>query len=500
MNKKHGFTIVELIVVIVVIGILAGVSIVGYGAWRKGIEESTLKSDLGNAAAAMMNARTWDNMYPSVLPATFSASEGVNISGGSTDNKTYCIQASSVSTPSLVFHVMDGSEEVNPGVCPPPQAWSWTYVTSGQNHTCGISNGKAYCWGMNGGRLGNGSTANSSKPVEVGRTGPMAGKTVSAISAGGSHTCAIAQGKIYCWGNGMYGRLGNGDTSASTQVSPVEVVTSGGLSGKTVTTISAGNEHTCAIADGKAFCWGRNSSGAIGQGNSSTDSSTYSPLPVVTTTMIGTVTAISAGNSYTCAIADGKAFCWGHNSNGRLGTGAPADDQNKPTAVYTSSTVMTGSVTQITTGSQHACAFSGSVLYCWGAKINGKIGNGTSTGIEYNPTRPTSNNYEGRSLSAGADHTCQVFTYMNTDGRVICWGEGAYGKLGNNSVSNETAPKLMAAGTLPAGKVMSMIAAGGSHTCALVGVDVYCWGSNSYGQLGLSGPASSLAPVLVTGL
>ena len=82
-------------------------------------------------------------------------------------------------------------------------------------HTCAIaSDDKAYCWGNNNfGVLGNGSTVNSSVPVAVNTTGVLAGKTIKQISAGSSHTCAIASDdKAYCWGDGYPGQLGNGST------------------------------------------------------------------------------------------------------------------------------------------------------------------------------------------------------------------------------------------------------------------------------------------------
>ena len=74
------------------------------------------------------------------------------------------------------------------------------------------------------------------------------------ISAGSNHSCAIADGQAYCWGSGGDGRLGN--NSETDSLVPVAVDTSGVLSGKTITAISAGERHTCAVADGRAYCWG----------------------------------------------------------------------------------------------------------------------------------------------------------------------------------------------------------------------------------------------------
>ena len=97
--------------------------------------------------------------------------------------------------------------------------------------------------------------------MAVDTSGVLAGKTVTAISTGGSHTCAVAEGRAYCWGSNYSGTLGNNSTVDS--LVPVAVDTSGVLAGKTVTAISAGWNHTCVLADGRAYCWGANSFGRV---------------------------------------------------------------------------------------------------------------------------------------------------------------------------------------------------------------------------------------------
>ena len=124
----------------------------------------------------------------------------------------------------------------------------------------------AFAWGSNnygpteGGPIGNGTTTNSDVPVAVDTSGALNGKTVTHISAGYQHTCAVtSDGGAYCWGWNSDGQLGNGSTTNSDVPSAVD--TSGVLNGKTVTEISAGQYHTCAIAsDGNAYCWGKTQS------------------------------------------------------------------------------------------------------------------------------------------------------------------------------------------------------------------------------------------------
>ena len=167
------------------------------------------------------------------------------------------------------------SFRVRVGVENKEELMSARQIGSGEgSRACAISlSNRAYCWGSgSSGQLGNNSTTNSSIPVAVNTTGVLAGKTIKQISAGSFHTCAIASdNKAYCWGSGTSGQLGNNLYTNSSI--PVAVNTTGVLAGKTIKQISAGTSHTCAIAsDDKAYCWGSGSFGALGN-NSAANSS-----------------------------------------------------------------------------------------------------------------------------------------------------------------------------------------------------------------------------------
>src|SRR5690606_2243585 len=170
---------------------------------------------------------------------------------------------------------------------------------------------------------------NSYVPAQVSTSTSLAGKTVVQIGVGGDtsrdrrFSCALASdGSLHCWGEGTYGRIGDG--AGVTRLSPVAVVMSGALAGKTATSLSVGADHSCVIAsDGAGYCWGRGSNGRLG--NNSADTQSTPDAVDMTGALAGKdLIQISAGDNHTCALAsDNTAYCWGVDTNGRLGHGNP---------------------------------------------------------------------------------------------------------------------------------------------------------------------------------
>jgi len=161
------------------------------------------------------------------------------------------------------------------------------------------------------GTLGNGTTVASSIPMPVNRS--LMSEPVTAIDAGTGVACAISGGKAYCWGSNSNGALGNG-SAASQSTTPAQVALP---ASDPVSTISVGTYYACALSGGQAYCWGLNSAGQLGIG--STTAST-TPVAVSNGVMSGRVTSISAGSTHTCASAIGNVYCWGSGSNGQLGS------------------------------------------------------------------------------------------------------------------------------------------------------------------------------------
>jgi alpha-tubulin suppressor-like RCC1 family protein len=212
-------------------------------------------------------------------------------------------------------------------------------IAAGGAHSLALcSDGKVAAWGYNTyGQLGNNSTTASSVPVVVTySSGALAGKSVVAIAAGANHSLALcSDGTVVAWGRNANGQLGNNSTNQSNI--PVAVTTnSGALVNKTVVWIAAGGSHSLALCnDSSIAAWGLNSSGQLGNGTT-TESTT--PVAVVASGVLQgkSVIMVAAGSAHSLAqCTDGTVAAWGTNSNGELGDNTN-NNRNAPVAVATS--------------------------------------------------------------------------------------------------------------------------------------------------------------------
>jgi alpha-tubulin suppressor-like RCC1 family protein len=186
-------------------------------------------------------------------------------------------------------------------------------IAVGYLHACALTTaGGVKCWGYNGyGQLGDGTTSNRQVPVEV--AGLAHG--VIAITAGGGHSCALtSRGGVVCWGSNSLGELGDGTTTR--RLTPVGVA---GLA-RGIAAIAAGGEaHGCALTRGGSVeCWGYNGYGQLGDGTT-----TDRHAPVAVSGLAGIQAIAAGGFGHSCSLTSaGEVSCWGRNTSGQLGDGS----------------------------------------------------------------------------------------------------------------------------------------------------------------------------------
>ncbi len=392
-------------------------------------------------------------------------------------------------------------------------------ITAGSEHTCVLLDyGNVKCWGRNNsGQLGLGDTVNRGDgPGEMGVDLPSValgtGRHATAITAGTKHTCALLDdGTVKCWGSGNFGSLGLDDTttrgdSAGEMGDNLPTVDLG--TGRTATAISAGSNYTCALLDdGTVKCWGRNSTGQLGLGNTQDRGDEPGEmgdnLPAVNLGTGRTATAISAGLTHTCALLDNDAVkCWGYNGYGQLGQGNTtqrgdqAGEMGDNLPAISLGAGRTG--TAVSVGDYRTCAvLDNGGVKCWGAGVHGQLGQGATTNLgdgpgEMGDNLPAVNLGTGRTGTALGRRTNSHTCVLLDNATVKCFGANGSGQLGiGNAFDQGDGPGEMG-DSLPAvtfgpAPVIG-VTSGNLHSCALVDVSgvegVTCWGENQYGQLG----------------
>lgn len=369
-------------------------------------------------------------------------------------------------------------------------------VSAGQDFSCGVTPLRtAYCWGRNAaGALGNGTASNSTTPVAVSL--PV-GVLLDSVSAGQNHACGLTTtGNIYCWGGNALGQLGTGNTNPQTTPQLVSVTPA-----TTFTSVAAAAQFTCGVTTTRLIlCWGLNFNGQLGNATN-VNTNTANPSPLVVNG--GPFKAVTATLGHACGLIsgsgqDGFVVCWGLNDQaqlGRAGGNFPPFDPNPQ--------LIQGSVpyATIAAGVRLSCAIEqGTALIdCWGLNDLGQLGTTTLGGFQSSPVR-VSGGITFAQVSAGSGLACAV----TTAAQGYCWGDNTFGQLGiGSSVAVPTPPQPR---LVSGGLSFSMIAAGYFHSCGVTTSHIaWCWGraqdglNPSASALGNGATAVSNTPVEVSG-
>lgn len=292
----------------------------------------------------------------------------------------------------------------------------------------------------------------------------------SQISVGSAHSCALdVNGKAYCWGDNTYGQLGNGNNITSVSPTPV-------IGGQIYTKIVTSLFSTCGLrATNDVDCWGYGTEGELGQGTTS-----HSNVPLLVAGL-SPILDLVAGRAFFCALkSNNSTYCWGENTSGQFGNGTTVNSLSPILGV--------ASVKKIFAGGYHACMIStGDDVYCWGVNSYGQLGDG-STATRTSPVIVAGMN-GASSMHLGDQFSCAI----KIDSTVGCWGQGTQGQMGDNTLmSANTTPKIVT------GLVsVSEIYGGSFHTCVKDATQTFhCWGRNAKGTTTGAGTTVALPRVV----
>jgi alpha-tubulin suppressor-like RCC1 family protein len=339
-------------------------------------------------------------------------------------------------------------------------------------HSCAIMEDRSlWCWGDNAlGQLGL-STRSSVHPARVSGL-----EGVEQVTTGYDFTCALAAGRVYCFGNNMRGQIG----ANSSQTTFDEPTLLEGL--ENIVMIASGTGHTCALReDGEVFCWGD---------VFPSEPRRFAPLRLEGAP--ANISFIECGSQAVGMIADGNVWMVGENHAYVLGDGTTNNNVN-PTLLP-----LPQRAVDLDIGDIHACAtLEDGALMCWGQNGSGMVGNPNYQAAS-RPTRLTPHIADSSLITCGFRNTCLVRTSSGTTtstvGQVQCFGENGYGTVGNSLTGDES--RYLEPQNVPL-KNPSQLELYWYHACALVEGTVYCWGSGGQGQIG-NGTLSSVShPVLV---
>ena len=236
------------------------------------------------------------------------------------------------------------------------------FATNHFGGLCAInSSGGVVCAGPNdAGQMGRGTWDNSSSDPIGAITGLSSGATL--IGGGAENFCAVAGGKVSCWGMATNGQMGTNVISTTCNsgvlcsMIPVAVpgLPAGAIQDLRISELGL----ICVMINNGLYCWGNGADGELGNGTTTPAQTT----PVSPSGLTSGVTNFALGNNHVCAVVNGGAMCWGGNDYGQLGLNNVVA-QKTPQSVPS----LSSGVVEVGTGSMFSCARTqSSNVWCWG--------------------------------------------------------------------------------------------------------------------------------------
>lgn len=284
-------------------------------------------------------------------------------------------------------------------------------------------------------------------------------------------------GEIYSWGVDTDEKLGNSSAEAGrTAPGPI-------ASTDKFIDVSGGSLHACGVAsNGTVWCWGSDTNGKLGNGAGVT-ANQETPYQVSNLTNI---VKISAGEQHTCALRnDGAIFCWGLNTDGQLGDGTTTT-REAPVQVSGLANAI-----DISAGMTRTCAVvADGGAWCWGLGTSGQLGNGlsASSSVPVQVSSVTDFTQISVGRMAADDPTCGV----TKTGKAYCWGDDTNQQLGNGAGA---AVQLTPGEVTNVNENFSKISVNDNTVCAIVAYNnnsVACWGAGGTGQIGHGSTVASV--------
>lgn len=349
---------------------------------------------------------------------------------------------------------------------------TWKQVAASKEATCGLTDeGAVWCWGQSG---------------SLQRIGDDSRRFVD-LDAGSRATCGVTEsGEAWCWGGwNDGGELGRADLGDLDYTRPIYVPIDARIE-----SVSMGRGHGCALdTDAQAWCWGQNNQGQLGI--SDTSKTAAPPTRVVEDLRFR---QLEAGAGFTCGITDDeRLLCWGyapdvwdvpHQNLDRDILPEPRELRQERFQTLSMANLIQLRATHCSKDNHAVCAIdSAQTLHCWQRppRWARAADDDASAEQEIHRTIALEN---AADVAVGDRFGCA----RSVDGEISCWGINGRAQLGRvpdwdaDSPKNECLDEPIAI-DLPA--PASQLSAGGNHSCAVIETgDIWCWGDNTYSQLG----------------